>query len=146
MTPGVPLPGPAGASAKLLALLPWGDAIEDFLDTIGVSVDEFRADMTGGWLFGYAEALCQAGWRTVIYCISRGARRVERRRHGPTGATICRLPRPAAHRWATSGMASPYAPSAHEASGRAFDRILAGATAPVLPSPLAAEPAAPLRP
>jgi hypothetical protein len=36
-----------------IALLPWGDLIEDFLDTIGVSFEAFCNEMTGGWLFGY---------------------------------------------------------------------------------------------
>jgi starch synthase len=38
-------------------MLPWGDVIEDFLDGIGLSLDEFCDDMTGGWLFGYVGAL-----------------------------------------------------------------------------------------
>ncbi len=41
----------------MLALLPWGDLIEDFLDGIGVSLEDFSSKMTGGWLFGYVEAL-----------------------------------------------------------------------------------------
>ena len=35
-----------------LALLPWGDVIEDFLDGIGLTMEAFCRDMTGGWLFG----------------------------------------------------------------------------------------------
>ncbi|MDQ1387939.1 MAG: hypothetical protein QOF56_1393, partial [Acidobacteriaceae bacterium] len=41
----------------MIAILPWGDFIEDFLDAIGVSLEEFSSKMTGGWLFGYVEAL-----------------------------------------------------------------------------------------
>ncbi|MDQ3029257.1 MAG: glycosyltransferase family 1 protein, partial [Actinomycetota bacterium] len=60
---------PARAS---VALLPWGDLLEDFLDSIGVSLQEFCDEMTGGWLFGYVTALASAGVHTVIICVSRG--------------------------------------------------------------------------
>lgn len=50
----------------MVALLPWGDLIDDFLDSIGLSFDDFRLRMTGGWLFGYVEALKAVGVRTVL--------------------------------------------------------------------------------
>jgi len=54
----MPAPGPRGGTGppKVLALLPWGDAIEDVLDTLGLSLIAFCTGMTDGWLFGYAEA------------------------------------------------------------------------------------------
>lgn len=128
---------------KVLALLPWGDAIEDFLDTVGLSLDAFCTGMTGGWLFGYAEALRRAGWHTVIYCVSRHARRIERRPHTPTGATICILPQPALYRLATRGMTDRYAASPQQAFGRAGGSLpwrarLAWQLAPYLATPLPA--------
>lgn len=35
-----------------IALVPWGNQIEDYLDAIGVSLEEFCQEMTGGWLSG----------------------------------------------------------------------------------------------
>lgn len=72
-----------------VALLPWGDVIEDFLDGIGVSFQEFCDSMTGGWLFGYVEALKAAGVETVLFCFSSQVSRVEHRKHRPTGAALC---------------------------------------------------------
>ncbi|MBX6746666.1 MAG: glycosyltransferase family 4 protein [Acetobacteraceae bacterium] len=141
----MPAPGLRGGTGppKVLALLPWGDAIEDFLDTLGLSLNAFCTGMTGGWLFGYAEALRRAGWRTVIYCISRHARRIERRPHAPTGATICVLPQPALYRRITRGMTDRYAADPQRAFGQAGGRLpwrarLAWQVAPYLATPLPA--------
>jgi glycosyltransferase involved in cell wall biosynthesis len=75
-----------------VALLPWGDLIEDFLDSIGVSFESFCQEMTGGWLFGYIDALRTVGIRTVVFCISARVEKTTRYTHVPTGATICVLP------------------------------------------------------
>src|SRR5256885_1483394 len=82
----------AGPAAPVVALLPWGDVIEDFLDTIGVSLEGFCRDMTGGWLFNYVEALRRAGVRTVIVIVSARVTGPSRVQHAPTGATVCILP------------------------------------------------------
>lgn len=75
-----------------VALLPWGDVIEDFLDTINLDWEDFRTRMTGGWMFGYVEALQSAGVRTAIVCVSRDISVPERSVHEPTGATLWRVP------------------------------------------------------
>lgn len=75
-----------------VALLPWGDVIEDFLDTIGLSFEEFQTQMSGGWLFGLIEALGGAGVRPVLVCFSVGVRTPQRLTHTPTGATLWVLP------------------------------------------------------
>ena len=82
---------PVGQIRKV-ALLMWGDVFEDFLDDIGWSVDEFCERMTGGWCFGYAEALARQGIEVVMVCVVRSVKRPERRVHGPTGMTIILLP------------------------------------------------------
>ena len=69
-----------------IALVPWGDVIEDFLDEIGVSLDEFSSKMTGGWLFGYIEALRLQGIETVVFCFSGRVTSTVRTVHEPTGA------------------------------------------------------------
>jgi glycosyltransferase involved in cell wall biosynthesis len=83
-----------------VALLPTGDVWEDFLDTIGVSLDEFCNEWSGGFLFGYVEALDWFGIRTVLVVWSREARRPYRRVHAPTGTTVWVLPAAYAHRGA----------------------------------------------
>jgi glycosyltransferase involved in cell wall biosynthesis len=77
---------------RRVALLMWGDVFEDFLDDIGWSVDDFCDRMTGGWCFGYAEALARKGIETVMVCVVRSVKRPERRIHGPSGMTIVLLP------------------------------------------------------
>lgn len=79
-------------SAPTVALLPWGDVIEDFLDPIGVSTEGFLEEMSGGWMFGYVEALARAGVRTALVCVSRSVHRPTRRVHRPTGAAAWLLP------------------------------------------------------
>lgn len=77
---------------RRVALLMWGDVFEDFLDDIGWSVDDFCERMTGGWCFGYAEALARQGIEVVMVCVVRSVKRPERRIHGPSGMTIILLP------------------------------------------------------
>ena len=79
-----------------MALLPWGDRIEDFLDAIQVPFEAFRDEMSGGWLFGYVEALRNVGVETVLVCVSARVARPLRERHKPTGA-IWVLPAPRLH-------------------------------------------------
>lgn len=75
-----------------LALLPWGDVIEDYLDAIGVSLETFCTKMDGGWMFGYIEALRRAGVRTVVICVSARVAEPTPFTHGPTGARFWVLP------------------------------------------------------
>ena len=77
---------------RRVALLFWGDVFEDFLDDIGWSVDDFCARMTGGWAFGYVEALARQGIEVVMVCVVRSVERPERRIHPPSGITIVLLP------------------------------------------------------
>ena len=70
-----------------VALVPWGDVWEDFLDKVGVSLDEFCTEMTGGWLFGYVDALDRVGIRTVLVLWSRSARWPHRRAGPPDSAS-----------------------------------------------------------
>ena len=57
-------------------MLPWGHTVEDFLDGLGVSFDQFCMEMTGGWLFGYVRALQLAGLQVTIFCFSSRSRMV----------------------------------------------------------------------
>jgi glycosyltransferase involved in cell wall biosynthesis len=75
-----------------LALLPWGDAFDEFLDRLGISFEQFRDEFTGSWMFGYAEALRTVGVQTVIVWPSAKLRAPLRGVHGPTGARLVLLP------------------------------------------------------
>jgi len=75
-----------------VAVLVWGDVIEDYLDGLGLTIDDFAQRQTGGWLFGYVEALDRQGVDTVIVVWSRAVRRPERRLHVPTGSVLWVLP------------------------------------------------------
>ncbi|UCI06469.1 glycosyltransferase family 4 protein [Mesorhizobium sp. B1-1-8] len=76
----------------VVALFPWGDVVEEFLDPIGLHLKEFVEQMTGGWLFGYVAALQLAGHRPIIVCASEHASRIECYHHGGTGAPIWVVP------------------------------------------------------
>lgn len=111
---------------KKIALLHWGDLIEDFLDTIGVSFEAFCNEMTGGWMFGYIDALRLVGVRTVLFCISAHVTEPMRHTHEPTGATICVLPAPKIYHVARSQIPNPYGWTLKEVFGdiRGIRRIL----------------------
>lgn len=100
-----------------IALLHWGDLIEDFLDTIGVSFEAFCKEMTGGWMFGYIDALRLLGVRTVLFCISARVTVPMRYTHEPTGATICVLPAPKVYQVTRRRIPNPYGWTLKEACG-----------------------------
>lgn len=100
-----------------IALIDWSHMLEDFLDNIGVSFADFRDQMTGGWLFGYIDALRLAGCHTVLFCFSARVTAPLRVRHQPTGATICVLPAPGAYRAVRRRVLNPYALTVDEAVG-----------------------------
>ena len=77
----------------------YDDLAEDFLDSISVALKTFCSEMTGGWLFGYIEALKTVGIRSVLYCISAQINEVSHLTHVFTDATICILPAPKLYRF-----------------------------------------------
>src|SRR5262245_5518111 len=81
-----------GAQPPTVALLPWGDVFEDFLDRLGVSFDELRREFVGSWMFGYAGALAAAGVRTLIVCPTSHFDEPATATHEPTGAKLRFLP------------------------------------------------------
>jgi glycosyltransferase involved in cell wall biosynthesis len=91
--------GGMDASAPTVALLPAMDRFEDFYDTLGISLETFRDQLTGGWMFNYVEALATAGIRTVVVFASARLDGSEplRFRHQLTGASVCVLPSPRLH-------------------------------------------------
>ena len=102
-------PGEEGRPpTRPVALLPWGNVIEDYLDAIGIGLDEFAARMAGGWLFGYVEALRRAGVGATVVCVSARATAPRRLVHAATGAALWVLPSPRAYQWMRGRMRDPY--------------------------------------
>ena len=85
---------PRASTEPTIALLPWGDIGHDFLDRLGISLDEFRDAFVGSWMFGYVEALRAAGVATVIVCPTTSVTRPRTDVHRPTGARLVLLPAP----------------------------------------------------
>jgi starch synthase len=118
-----------------VAILPWGDLVEDYLDPLGRTIDDYAERLSGGWLFGYAEALRRAGVASVIVCWSRAVQRPTRRIHAPTGAVLWFLPPSPAYRAARRRLADPYAWTTRAAVGPHGSRLagrLARVAAPYL--------------
>ncbi len=99
-----------GATPPTVALLPFGNVIEHFLDSVGVSLESFCREFTGSWMFGYVDALQRAGVRTVLICVSARLRRPAKFTHGPTGATIHILPALQSYRLLQDKMSKPSGP------------------------------------
>jgi starch synthase len=104
-----------GARRPLVALLPWGFAIEDFLDPNGLTLDTFCRSFRGSWMFSYADALRTAEVETVFVCFSRAVKTVARRTHEPTGAGVLLLPLPRAFRTLAK---DPYGRTVRQMFGR----------------------------
>ena len=78
-------------SKPTIAIIPWGDVIEEWLEPIGLTANDFVERMTGGWLLGYVAALQQVGWRPIIVFPSvRG--KPARLVHAGTGAPVWMVP------------------------------------------------------
>lgn len=92
----------------MVALLPWGDLIEDFLDGIGVSLEDFCSKMTGGWLFGYVAALRHCGIRTCIFCFSNRVEGTVNKVHLASGAEFVLMRTPATYRRLRRRTKDPY--------------------------------------
>jgi glycosyltransferase involved in cell wall biosynthesis len=113
---------PLNERQPALALLPWGNVLEDFLDPLGVSLEEFCTDFRGSWLFGYVDALRSVGVRTILICGSKRVAAASRSTHRPTGATIWVLPAPRTYRAIDRRMTYPYGQSVREAFGELSGR------------------------
>jgi starch synthase len=100
--------GPVSDQTATIALLPWGNVIEDFLDPTGLSLEAFCDEFRGSWMFGYIDALRQAGVKTVVICPSTQVAAPSHFTHQPTGATISLLPVPSTYRALRRLMIYPY--------------------------------------
>lgn len=75
----------------MIAMLSCHYLFEEFFDTIGVSFETLN-ELSGGWMWGYIDALRLAGIRTVLFFVSARVSETLRFTHATTGATVCVLP------------------------------------------------------
>ncbi len=124
-----------GRGRPRIALLPWGDVIDDYLHPIGLTTVDLADRLDGGWLFGYIEALDRAGIDVVVVCWSGEVDRPTRRMHAGTGAPIWILPQPRLHRALRKLVDDPYAHGGRAAAGdrRGLDARRARAVRHLLP-------------
>ncbi len=94
---------PARNPPLTIALLSGGDRFEDFFDKIGVSLETFREEFTGGWLFNYIEALRLVGVRTVLLFTSARVNEPQHFTHVESKAAVWVLPSPRLHRKIRNG-------------------------------------------
>lgn len=126
-----------------VAILPWGDVVEDYVDPIGLSIDDYSERLSGGWLFGFVEAFHRAGVEAVVVIWSRNVDRPMRRIHVPTGATLWILPSSRLYDAARGRIADPYAWTRRAALGAQYrDRPFAGAVLRLATPYLATTPVA----
>jgi starch synthase len=109
-------------AALTVALVDWSELLEDYLDNIGVTFESFRDEMTGGWMFGYIEALRRVGVRVVLVCVSARVTETTRFTHAPTGADLCVLPASRPYRALRRRVLNPYATTLEEAVGMVHGR------------------------
>lgn len=107
-----------------IALLPWGNLLEDFIDNLGVSLETFCTEFTGSWLFGYIDALETAGVSTVLVCVSARVKEPTYFNHRPTGAKVCVLPTARVYRLLQKIMLNPYGRNVWEVFGKPHGKRL----------------------
>jgi starch synthase len=98
-------------------MLPFSYLIEDFLEKINVSLESYCTEMSGGWFFGYIEALKHAGVRTITICFSARVTKPTSFTNKPTGITMWVLPSPWIYRAVVRHIANPYGRNVEQAFG-----------------------------
>jgi glycosyltransferase involved in cell wall biosynthesis len=126
------------SSAPTVALLPWGLLFdEDYLDTIGVSLESFCVDGAGGHLFNFITALQHVGVSTVLVLFSRRVARTTRFVNRSTNATVIVVPPPRRYRVLRDLLARPGLRGALRTLGRPV-RTVADELAAYLATPMRA--------
>jgi glycosyltransferase involved in cell wall biosynthesis len=82
-----------------VALFPWGSVLEDFLVPLGMTPTQFAQEMSGGWLFGFIEALRRQSVDTTIIAFSSHASERTRLVNPVTGVPTVLLPAGRLYRW-----------------------------------------------
>lgn len=122
-----------------VALLSWGDLIEDFLDSIGVQsrvyAMSYGADgCSATWMH------CNAPVEPEVVCVSARIDKPVRWRHVSTQAPIWLLPASRSYRSLRKRLADPYAWSTNRALGDVARSALATGTSRATPCALLCHP------
>lgn len=104
-----------------IAIFTWGNTWEDFFAHLGVSVEDFCNKVTGGWLFGYVEALKENGYDVILFFNSSYFDEVKYLYHEPTKCKICFTPTSSFYRSLEKKMVYPY-PSLADNSEQIFGK------------------------
>ncbi|MGB7293534.1 MAG: glycosyltransferase family 4 protein [Thermodesulfobacteriota bacterium] len=104
-------------SKPTIAILPWGNILEDYLKQVGLSVESFCNDGLHGWLLGYLEALRFAGIKSVLFFFSKNVDKPRRYLHKSTDSKIILLPALKIYRYINSHMINPYGWTINETFG-----------------------------
>jgi starch synthase len=104
-------------SSKKVIIIDWTHCIEDFLDNIGLTFEEFRTQMNGGWLFGYIQALQMVNTESVFVCFSREIKKRTSFIHEPTGSSIVVLPLPSSYKNIRKRIPNVYTADLAQAAG-----------------------------
>ncbi|MBW3562470.1 MAG: glycosyltransferase family 4 protein [Actinobacteria bacterium] len=127
---------------RRVVILDWTHLLEDYLDAVGLTFEQYRDDLDDGWLFGYVRALDRVGVDATIVVVSAITRTTTRTTHGPTGAPIVVLPAPSPYRAVRRRVPNPYAMTVEQAGaetggpGRRWVTTAAWALAPYLATPV----------
>lgn len=70
------------------------EVTDDWLDELGVSLEDFTGEMMGVWYFNYSQALKHANVQSIFYFVSAKVNTTKRFVHQGTGATFVVLPPP----------------------------------------------------
>ena len=119
-----------------VALLPWGLLFdEDYLDTIGISLETFCVESAGGHLFNFISAMQRVGVRTVLVLFSRRFEHPTRFVNTSTGATVLVIPPSRAYGMLRDFLRRPGVRRALRAPGRSV-RTIADELAAYLATPM----------
>jgi glycosyltransferase involved in cell wall biosynthesis len=102
------LKAPKSTTETTIALLIWGEVVEDFLGSLGMSLETFCKEIPFGWLIGYIQSLRLVGVKTVLFVTSARITTPLRFTHESTGTIISVLPVPKSYRMIRSQMIHPY--------------------------------------
>lgn len=103
-----------------MALLTWGNVIEDFLRPAEMSLEHFATRFTGSWLFAWARAFATQRVDTDIIVFSSAVEVQTTFHHAPSGATVVALPSPRSYQDVHRRLAYPY--------GLELERVYGSAT------------------
>ena len=93
----ITVPSAADDRPTIALVMGGNDPVDDWLDSVGISLEVAINDLDVGFAFGYAAALKRAGIRTVFVAYSRHVRSPTRAQRDPCGTVFRVFPLPQRH-------------------------------------------------